>query len=130
MARRRAPTGTRARRAACGLLLLATGAVAPGWTGEFGGAHRGFKLVKDPPNVQEIVRSIAEFAVICEAINRKVENDFEEAQEYVIGFDAVRPIYEYNRRWDFDAYKRQAHSVTSLKEEMEQISLWIPKNGR
>ena len=79
-------------------------------------------VVRDPPNVQEIVRSIAEFAVICDAINRKVEHDFAEAQEYVIGFDAVRPIYEYNRRWDFDAYKRQAHSVTSLKEEMEQAS--------
>ena len=62
--------------------------------------------------------------MICEAINRKVENDFEEAQEYVIAFDAVRPIYEYNRKWDFDAYRKQAHSVTSLKEEMEQIAEW------
>jgi len=39
----------RGRRRALGLALAAS-AAAQGWTGEFRGAHRGFALVRDPPN--------------------------------------------------------------------------------
>ena len=80
---------------------------------------------KSSPNVQEIVRNNGDFKATCFAINAKVESDFKKAQEYVdAAFDKVWPIYEYSRRWDFDAYKRQAHTVASLKKEMEKVASW------
>lgn len=46
-------------------------------------------------------------------------------QEYVVTFDSVRPIYEYNRTWDFNAYKTQQHSVKTLREQMQRIGVWV-----
>lgn len=46
-------------------------------------------------------------------------------QEYVVTFDSVRPIFEYSRTWDFKAYKAQQHSVTTLREQMQRIGVWV-----
>lgn len=46
-------------------------------------------------------------------------------QEYVVTFDSVRPIFEYSRTWDFKAYKTQQHSVTTLREQMQRIGVWV-----
>lgn len=46
-------------------------------------------------------------------------------QEYVVTFDSVRPIFEYNQTWDFKAYKAQQHSVATLKEQMQRIGVWV-----
>lgn len=40
-------------------------------------------------------------------------------------FDSVRPIFEYSRTWDFKAYKAQQHSVTTLREQMQRIGVWV-----
>lgn len=40
-------------------------------------------------------------------------------------FNSVRPIYEYNQTWDFKAYKAQQHSVTTLREQMQRIGVWV-----
>ena len=54
----------------------------------------------------------------------KIHGDFNEAIEYVKSFDDVRPIYEYNSNWNFSEYKRSAHSVSTLKEDLEKITNW------
>ena len=46
-------------------------------------------------------------------------------QEYVVTFNSVRPIYEYSQTWDFKAYKAQQHSVTTLREQMQRIGVWV-----
>lgn len=40
-------------------------------------------------------------------------------------FNSVRPIYEYSQTWDFKAYKAQQHSVTTLREQMQRIGVWV-----
>lgn len=40
-------------------------------------------------------------------------------------FNSVRPIFEYSRTWDFKAYKAQQHSVTTLREQMQRIGVWV-----
>jgi len=81
-------------------------------------------VVRDAPSVPEIVRSLSSFRHICDSISDKVEVDFGKATEYVTTFQSVRPIYEYNRKWNLEAYRRQSHSVPSLKEEMELVANW------
>lgn len=46
-------------------------------------------------------------------------------QDYAITLNSVRPIFEYNRSWDFKAYKAQQHSVTTLREQMQRIGGWM-----
>lgn len=43
----------------------------------------------------------------------------------MVTFDSVRPIFEYSRTWDFKAYKAQQHSVTTLREQMQRIGVWV-----
>eukprot|EP00752_Nemacystus_decipiens_P017827 g15983.t1 len=81
--------------------------------------------VTDGPNIQDIVRGSRAFRTTSAEISGKVEADFSEAEEYVVTFDSVRPIFEYNRTWDFKAYKAQQHSVTTLREQMQRIGIWV-----
>lgn len=43
----------------------------------------------------------------------------------MVTFDSVRPIFEYSRTWDFKAYKAQQHSITTLREQMQRIGVWV-----
>ncbi|CAN0541854.1 unnamed protein product, partial [Ectocarpus sp. 12 AP-2014] len=81
--------------------------------------------VTDGPNIQDIVRGSRAFRTTSAEISGKVEADFAEAEEYVVTFDSVRPIFEYSRTWDFRAYKLQQHSVTTLREQMQRIGVWV-----
>ena len=40
-------------------------------------------------------------------IDEKIETDFKEAEEYVVAFDSVRPIYDVHRTWNWDEFKKQ-----------------------
>ena len=80
--------------------------------------HRG-------PNVKEIIRTNPEWIETCEAIHVKIEADFKKAKEYVdVAFEKVWPIYEYSRKWDFEAYQREARTVNALKDELEKVATW------
>lgn len=46
-------------------------------------------------------------------------------QDYAITLNSVRPIFEYNRSWDFKAYRAKQHSVTTLREQMQRIGGWM-----
>ncbi|CAM9258278.1 unnamed protein product, partial [Choristocarpus tenellus] len=81
--------------------------------------------VKDGPNIHNIIQGSRIFSATSADVFGKVENDFAEAEEYVVTFESVRPIYEYSRSWDFEAYKKQSHTVSTLKEQMVRISNWV-----
>ena len=80
--------------------------------------------MSDAPNSNEIVCASVHFRRICKAIDEKIDTDFAEATKYVVEFDKVRPIYEYNLKWDFEVYRREVHTVKSLQEEMDKIANW------
>jgi dynein heavy chain len=54
-----------------------------------------------------------------------VRDDFFAAEEYVGVFDSVRPIYDFDRQWDADAYANSpTHTVASIKAGMAKINRW------
>lgn len=80
--------------------------------------------VADPPHIGSTISSSSDFLQIRKDLVAKIISDYAEATEYVKIFDSVRPIYEYDKEWDFDEYSQRAHTVTSLKADMLQISTW------
>ena len=61
---------------------------------------------------------------VLELIKEKITADYERAEEHAQTFEPVRPIYDFNLTWDFDAYRAQQHDIASLKQMMEKMSNW------
>ncbi|KAE9330777.1 Dynein heavy chain 6, axonemal [Phytophthora fragariae] len=80
--------------------------------------------VADAPHVGSTITSSVAFGQIRKELVAKIASDYAEATEYVKIFDNVRPIYEYDKVWDLDEYSQHAHTVTTLKADMLQISTW------
>jgi len=57
-------------------------------------------------------------------IDDKIAQDFREAEEYVVAFDSVRPIYDFHTTWNLEEFKRLDHSAQSLKESLDQYTVW------
>eukprot|EP01038_Epipyxis_sp_PR26KG_P008413 gene8413-11380_t len=76
------------------------------------------------PNIQTIVRESRQFRIISENIQERVIGDFEKAEEHAQSYESVRPIYDFNSTWDFEAYRQQQHDMSSLKGMMELIGNW------
>jgi hypothetical protein len=53
-----------------------------------------------------------------------VEVDFKEADEYVVAFDSVRPIYDVHRSWNLEDFRRQEHTSQTLKEQLDMYTAW------
>eukprot|EP00644_Phytophthora_capsici_P003893 jgi/Phyca11/15732/fgenesh1_pg.PHYCAscaffold_15_\ len=80
--------------------------------------------VADAPHVGSTITSSVAFGQIRKELVAKIASDYAEATEYVKIFDNVRPIYEYDKVWDLEEYSQRAHTVTTLKADMLQISTW------
>ena len=79
----------------------------------------------DDPHVGATIRASVEYTAILEHINAKIVTDYAEASEYVKNFDSVRPIFEHDRKWDFEnEYSQRSHTIHSLKTDTSQISVW------
>lgn len=76
------------------------------------------------PNIQQIIRENMRFKKIAALIQQKIISDFERANEHVQTFESVRPIYLFNAKWDFNAYKSEHHELSSLKNMLEHIINW------
>lgn len=76
------------------------------------------------PNVQSILRDSRVYNQTIELIKEKIMADYERAEEHSVQFDPVRPIYDFNLTWDFEAYRTQQHDIASLKSMMELFSNW------
>jgi hypothetical protein len=76
------------------------------------------------PNIQSIVRENKQFLTVSQNIQHRVSSDFEKAEEHAQSYESVRPIYDFNVAWDFEAYRAQQHDVSSLKGMLELIGNW------
>ena len=76
------------------------------------------------PNIQAIIRENREFRKVSHLIQQKISSDFDRAQDHVLTFESVRPIYMFNATWDFAAYKAQNQELSSLKSMLEKIINW------
>ncbi len=76
------------------------------------------------PNIQLIIRENKQFKETFYNIQQRVISDFEKAEEHAQTYDSVRPIYDFNATWDFEAYRQQQHDMSSLKGMMERIGNW------
>lgn len=77
-----------------------------------------------PANIQTIIRDNRVFRHLLENFHQKVQVDFEKAEEHAQAYESVRPIYDFNATWDFEAYRQQQHELSSLKAMMERITNW------
>ncbi|KAH9121803.1 hypothetical protein LEN26_010526 [Aphanomyces euteiches] len=79
----------------------------------------------DSPHVGPTITQSVDFKTIRADLVAKIQNDYLEATEYVRIFDSVRPIFEYDKQWDFENdYSQRTHTVNSLKADMLQIATW------
>ncbi|KAL8017811.1 putative bromodomain, AAA+ ATPase domain, dynein heavy chain region D6 P-loop [Plasmopara halstedii] len=81
-------------------------------------------VLADAFHLGSMITSNATFKQIRKELVDKVENDYAEASEYVKSFDSVRPIFEFDQGWDLEEYSQRAHTVSTLKADMQQISTW------
>ncbi|GMH64114.1 hypothetical protein TrST_g1151 [Triparma strigata] len=80
-------------------------------------------VVKDAPNVQQIVRNSRSFKQICDAINVKISGDFDLAESYVHQHITTqfRDIYDDTKNWNFEKFKRADSKFSKFKSEMERV---------
>jgi dynein heavy chain len=76
------------------------------------------------PNIQIIIRESKQFRETYDRIQHRVINDFDKAEEHAQNYESVRPIYDFNVTWNFEAYRAQYHDISSLKYMMELIGNW------
>ena len=76
------------------------------------------------PNIQAIIRENKMFLSVSDNLEQRVITDFEKAEEHAQSYESVRPIYDFNITWDYDAYRSQQHDVSSLKGMLELIGNW------
>ncbi|RHY05497.1 hypothetical protein DYB25_001425 [Aphanomyces astaci] len=81
--------------------------------------------ITDGPHIGPTITHSVDFQSIRADLVAKIQNDYAEATDYVKIFDSVRPIFEYDKQWDFESdYSQRTHTVTSLKADMLQIATW------
>lgn len=76
------------------------------------------------PNIQSIIRENKQFRQTSLSIQQRVISDFEKAEEHAQSYESVRPIYDFNVTWDFEAYRQKNHDMASLKADLELIVGW------
>ena len=65
-------------------------------------------------SIQHMIRSDRKFKETCELIKERIANDFDRAEEHAHSFDNVRPIFDFNATWDYEAYKKESHDMSEL----------------
>ena len=75
-------------------------------------------------SIQSIIRNDRKFRHTTELIKSRLREDFDRAEEHAHSFDSVRPIYDFNVSWDFNAFKAEQHDMGSFKSMMEMINDW------
>jgi dynein heavy chain len=75
-------------------------------------------------NIQHMVRESRRFRQMAESIQERVITDFAAADEHAKTFDTIRPIFDFNLTWDFEAYKAEQHDIQDIKDMFDRISNW------
>jgi hypothetical protein len=76
------------------------------------------------PSISGIIRASPHFERIVKFINRKIDADFDKVYQHAQTFDSVRPVYDFNRSWDLEAFKRKDQSVLEFKNMIDQLLEW------
>ena len=76
------------------------------------------------PTVAALLADSPEFRSIRTSIESRFRDDFTAAQAYVAVFESVRPIFEYGRTFDFEAYKAQEQTTYGLQRDMSRLKQW------
>jgi dynein heavy chain len=83
-------------------------------------ARRVRIAAQDPERVADIVLGKSpEFGVYSKAISEQINKDFSSAELYARTFECVRPIYRFERSWDFEAFKKNATDLSSIKKGIQ-----------
>ena len=82
------------------------------------------KATSNGPNIQAVIRDNREFQELGQKIQEQIGFDFERAEEHAQTFEVVRPIYDFNATWDFEAYREEQHDMASIKSMLEMIDDW------
>jgi dynein heavy chain len=81
-------------------------------------------VIKKGPNVGLIIQTGRRFLELEAAIEQKIKLDFVEADEYVVMFDTVRPVFNFDQAWDLDEYSQREHTLETHKETMAMMLEW------
>jgi len=85
---------------------------------------RGTNISSNPPNIQNLIRESRMFRLYSDYIRDRVVADFERAGEHAQTYDSVRPIYDFNATWNYEAYIAEQHDMGSLRSMMDMINSW------
>jgi hypothetical protein len=78
--------------------------------------------ITDHVNTTTILRESAQFGTIMEQVEGKVLLDFEKAIEYANRFASVRPVYDFRKVWDLEAYAaRKEHLLSNPTGELKTM---------
>ena len=86
--------------------------------------------LSDSPKVAKIIQNDRFFNDTKAVILQKVEDDFSETVESVVFLEKYRPVFEFGRNWDFQAYCDAGHSVESIQKDMSQQTEWATEVER
>ena len=52
-------------------------------------------------------------------IQSKIQSDFMKAKEYSKTFEVVKPIYKFEKEWDFTTFKKNATNLSTIKKGIQ-----------
>lgn len=76
-------------------------------------------------NIKTILLENKQFRLIIENLHQRILIDFENAEDYAVSYDAIRPIYQFISEWSIDKYKSDGYDISNLKFDLELITSWI-----
>jgi dynein heavy chain len=77
------------------------------------------------PDIIGVLNASNSFKKLRTRMQRKVEIDFASAKVFVNDtFAKARDIYDYLEQWDFEIYRRDEHTIQSIKDEMGKLKEW------
>jgi hypothetical protein len=80
--------------------------------------------LKSWPHIGTMIAQCRRFIRIKGEIDRKVLNDFLEAEEYVKVFENIRHIYDHDIQWNLADYSSCHHNVISFQADLKLMSRW------
>jgi dynein heavy chain len=77
------------------------------------------------PDIASVLNGSNAFKKLRTRMHQKVEIDFVSCRVFVGDtFVKARDIYDYMDQWDFEAYKKEEHTIQSIKDEMNKLKEW------
>jgi len=83
-------------------------------------ARRLRHVITDPMKVSDIILyQSPTYTRTMQKISTLVLSDFQKAKEYAKTFEIVKPIYQFERDWNFEEFKQSATDLSSIKKGIQ-----------